>query len=59
MTKVYVKVVPENVTQERKDNQFNIFSDIMERFIEPSDVHAKIITYDETWIFQYECQWMH
>lgn len=63
MTKVCAKMVPKNLTQEQKDNRMNICSDIMNRLTEEPDLLSKIITCDETWIFQYDpetkCQSMH
>jgi hypothetical protein len=47
-------MVPKNLTQEHKDNQKNICSDIMERITEQPDVLENIFTCDETWIFQYD-----
>jgi hypothetical protein len=54
MRKVCAKMVPKNLTQEQKDNQKNICSDTMERITEQLDVLENVITYDETWIFQYD-----
>jgi hypothetical protein len=56
MRKVYAKMVPKNLTQEQKDNQKNICSDIMERITEQLDVLENVITCDETWIFQYDLE---
>jgi hypothetical protein len=51
--KVCAKMVQKNLTQEHKDNQKNICSDIMERTTEQLDVLENVITCAETWIFQY------
>ena len=54
MTKVCAKMVPKNLTCEQKMNRKDICSDIMERFTDDPELISKIITCDETWIFQYD-----
>ena len=54
MTKVCAKMVPKNLTCEQKMNRKDICSDIMERFTDDPELVSKIITCDETWIFQYD-----
>jgi predicted nucleotidyltransferase len=54
MRKVSAKMVPKNLNQEQKDNCKNICSDITERITEQPDVLEKVITCNETWIFQYD-----
>lgn len=54
MTKVCAKMVPKNLTQEQKDNRKAICSDIMERLKEEPDLLTRVITCDETWVFQYD-----
>jgi predicted nucleotidyltransferase len=49
-------MVPKNLTQEQKDDQINICSDIMERITEQLDVLENVITSGETWIFQYDAE---
>jgi hypothetical protein len=49
-------MVPKNFTQEQKDNQKNMCSDIMEGLTEELDVLENVITCDETWIFQYDLE---
>ena len=54
MTKVCAKMVPKNLTPEQKANRKNICSDIMERITEDPELIEKVVTCDETWIFQYD-----
>jgi hypothetical protein len=56
MRKVFSKMDPKNLTQELKDNQKNICSDIMKRITEQLDALENVITCDETWIFQYNLE---
>jgi hypothetical protein len=52
MTKVCAKMVPKNLTQEQKDARQRICSDTLERLNDRPDFPEKVITCDETWIFQ-------
>ncbi|KAL4113365.1 hypothetical protein QTP88_016997 [Uroleucon formosanum] len=54
MTKVCAKMVPKNLTLEQKDGRRQICVDILERMENERDLLKKVITCDETWIFQYD-----
>ncbi|KAL4098417.1 hypothetical protein QTP88_023036 [Uroleucon formosanum] len=54
MTKICAKMVPKNLTLEHKDGRRQICVDILEQMENERDLLKKVITCDETWIFQYD-----
>nr|CAH7745967.1 unnamed protein product [Callosobruchus chinensis] len=54
MTKVCAKMVPKNLTPEQKENRKNICIDIMQQLEADPGLLEKVVTCDETWIFQYD-----
>ncbi|KAL4089073.1 hypothetical protein QTP88_024146 [Uroleucon formosanum] len=54
MTKICAKMVPKNLTLEQKDGRRQICVDILEQMENERDLLKKVITCDETWIFQYD-----
>lgn len=54
MTKVCAKMVPKNLTPEQKENRKNICIDIMQQLAADPGLLEKVVTCDETWIFQYD-----
>nr|CAH7723473.1 unnamed protein product [Callosobruchus chinensis] len=54
MTKVCAKMVPKNLTLEQKENRKNICIDIMQQLEADPGLLEKVVTCDETWIFQYD-----
>lgn len=56
MKKVCAKLVPKNLTPEQKLVRHQICSDVLERLVEEPGLLEKIITCDETWIFQYDVE---
>lgn len=54
MQKVCAKMVPKNLTQDQKDARKESCTDILERLNEDPHLLERVITCDETWIFQYD-----
>nr|CAH7719676.1 unnamed protein product [Callosobruchus chinensis] len=54
MTKVCAKMVPKNLTPEQKENRKNICIDIMQQLEADPGLLEKVVTCEETWIFQYD-----
>jgi hypothetical protein len=55
MTKVCAKLMPKNLTPDQKLLRQQVCSDFLERLEEDPGL-MKNITYDETWIFQYDVE---
>jgi len=53
MRKLCAKVVPKNLTIEQKDNRKDVCLHLLERIQGDRNFLKKVITGDETWIFQY------
>ena len=54
MRKICAKSVPKNLSVEQKANRLEIFEDLLGRLeIEPNFLH-KVITGDESWLFDYD-----
>ena len=51
MRKVCAKMVPKELTEEKKQRRGTICQDILERH---DDIFGRVITADETWIYQYD-----
>jgi histone-lysine N-methyltransferase SETMAR len=55
MRKVCAKMVPKNLSEEQKERRLQVCSELLERVQSEGDEFLnKIITGDETWIFQYD-----
>ena len=54
MSKVCAKLVPKNLTADQKLKRFQDCSDTVERLKDDPDLLNRVITCDETWIFQYD-----
>lgn len=54
MTKVCAKMAPKHLSLEQKDGRRQICTDILGRIESERDLLKKVITFDETWIFQYD-----
>jgi hypothetical protein len=63
MKKVYSKMVPRLLTPEQKELWMNICANILQNIDSDPDFLENIITYDESWFFQYDaeskCLFMH
>ena len=54
MRKICAKLVPKNLSVEQKENRLEICQDLLGRLeIEPNFLH-KVITRDESWVFDYD-----
>lgn len=53
MTNVFFKIVQKKITREQKENRKRTCADIMEQLKTDTKLIEKVITCDETWIFQY------
>ena len=51
MRKVCAKMVPKELTEERKQRRVTICQDLIER---QDDILGHVITGDETWVYQYD-----
>jgi len=51
MRKVCAKMVPKELTEERKQRRVTICQDLLER---QDDILGRVITDDETWVYQYD-----
>ncbi|VVC37893.1 Hypothetical protein CINCED_3A021399 [Cinara cedri] len=56
MTKVCAKLVPKNLTPDQKFLRQQVCSDFLEKLKEDPGLMKNIITWDETWIFQYDVE---
>lgn len=54
MRKVCAKMVPKLLTADHKDNRTNVCRNILQMIEEEPDFLGKVITGDETWVFQYD-----
>ena len=54
MRKVCAKMVPRLLTQEQKDRRLNVCQDILQQLEMDNKFLEKVITGDESWIFQYD-----
>ena len=52
--KVCAKVAPKILTPEQKEHRVNCCADTLENIENDSDFFLNIITYHETWIYQYD-----
>jgi len=55
MRKVCAKMVPKELTEEQKQRRVTICQDLLER---QDDILGRVITGDETWVYQYETETM-
>ena len=51
---VCAKMVPKLLTDDHKDNRTNVCRNILQMIEEELDFLGKLITGDETWVFQYD-----
>ena len=51
MRKVCAKIVPKELTEERKQRRVKICQDLLER---QDDILGRVITVDEIWVYQYD-----
>lgn len=56
MSKVCAKLVPKNLSADQKLMRLRICSDVLEQFDNDPSMEERIITCDETWIFQYDVE---
>lgn len=54
MRKVCAKMVPRLLSQDQKDCRVNICADVLERIENDPTYLERVVTCDETWIFQYD-----
>ena len=54
MTKISAKVVPKLLTSNQKEKRPEICADILKQIEENLKVFDDVITFDKTWIFQYD-----
>ena len=64
MRKVCAKLVPRLLNDVQKERRLQVCQDIIERLQTEPDLLRRVITADETWIFEYDpetkgqsCQW--
>ena len=64
MWKVCTKMVPRLLNDDQKEHRVQVCQDIIERLQTEPDLFCRVITGDETWIFEYDpetkhqsCQW--
>ena len=51
--KLFAKLLPENFSDEQEDNRLLVFRDILDRVTSEPDILQRVITGDETWVFEY------
>jgi len=51
MRRMCAKMVPKELTEEKKQRRVTIFQDLLER---QDDILGRVITGDETWVYQYD-----
>ena len=54
MRKMCAKIVPKNLTIEQKDNRKDLCFHLLEQIQSERNFLKKVITGEETWIFEYE-----
>ena len=54
MRKICAKFVPKNLSVEQKANRLEIYQDLLERLEIESIFLHKVITGDESWVFDYD-----
>ena len=54
MRKVYAKMVPKLLTEDQKQQRVTVCQDIIERLEDDPDLLKRVITGDESWIFEYD-----
>ena len=54
MRKVCAKMVPKLLTDDHKEHRVKVCRDILEKIDEEPEFLGKVITGDETWVFQYD-----
>ena len=64
MRKVCTKMVPRLLNDDQKEHRMQVCQDIIERLQTEPDLLCRVVTGDETWIFEYDpetkhqsCQW--
>jgi len=51
MRKLCAKIVPQELTEEQKQRKVTICQELLER---QDDILGRVITGDETWVYQYD-----
>jgi len=54
MRKICVKLVPKNLSDERKDNRVLVSRELLDRVTSEPDFLQRVITGDETWVLEYD-----
>ena len=54
MTKVCAKMVPKNLTTEQKANRRDVRLDFLDRLEREPEFFSRVITGDESWLFEYD-----
>jgi hypothetical protein len=54
MKKVCAKMVPKNLSEDQKLNREEMCQNVLEKTAEDPDFLNSVVTYDETWLFQYD-----
>jgi len=54
MRKICAKMVPKLLTDEQKDRRLQVCKDILERLDTEPDLLRRVITGDESWVFEYD-----
>ena len=56
IVKVYAKMVPKILSEDQKQNRVKFCEVMLEKIKDDLDILRQIITRDETWVFQYNCE---